>query len=459
MEPNKSFSFRNPVIARVAVLLFSTFFFLTCEKEPLNVGKNILPQEDSLGVVVDTLPVELHTLAMEPVYTLTRGTSPLGNVNDPLFGSVSCEFVTDFIYYSGFSFREGLDSVEFVDIELVLKFTDTYVNNTDINFNVYKLNEAIPSYAYSNFHLDPGLYNPVKLNIEEPEPEYENDTLGNEIIAYRVFLSDEFGESFLNPQLITDSAYYYDSVFRSYFHGLYIEVVEESENVGGLINISHYDSRILLRTEQTQNGTASTVENELVLGYPESGGTSINMYRSSFSSTINSVLNDTVNDQSVAYIQSLVGPKVLISIPGLFELRNALDHQASISLAQLVLPIDTATYDNKEFIAPRYLGIRDVVNDTNIIDDGLLPSYFGGILDTVNYEYRISLGNYVHNFLRGSMDLNDESLYLFGARYLNVTGYPADITYFSLITPGRVVLNSVNANKPPILRIIYSKLP
>ena len=147
------------------------------------------------------------------------------------------------------------------------------------------------------------------------------------------------------------------------------------------------------------------------------------------------------------------------SIPGLFEKRREYNYKAAVSKAELVLPIDTLTFDYKLYRAPSYLGIRDVVNDTNIIDDGLLPGYFGGVLDTINYEYRFNLGNYIHYFLRDSISYNDERLYLFAARLLTISGYPSDITYFSLATPGRVVLNSVDATKQPILRIIYSKLP
>lgn len=467
MELNKPFSIKQPVISMVVFTIFSLIVFLSCEEKPLNVGKNILPDEDSIAVGVDTLMVELHTIDMEPIYTRNRGISPLGSVVDPLFGRVTGEFVTDFTFFSGFEFRTGLDSVDYVDIELVVNISSTYADNSEINFKVYELLEEIPTYAYSDFKIEPGMYNPIELNKGIPVPENSHivDTSGNlipteEIIAYRVFLSDDFGRSLLDPELIIDSAYYYDSIFRSFFHGLYFEVEDRNGEGGGLINVSHTESRLILRTSRIlSNGTVDTVKNELVLAHPNLGGISINMYRSNYSSSINSVLNDTINDQSIAYVQSLVGPKMLVSIPGLFDKKNEYNYKASITKAELILPIDTTTFDNEIFRAPQYLGLRDVENDTNIIDDGLLTGYFGGVLDTVNFEYRFNIGNYIHYFLRDSISHTDERLYLFGARYLTITGYPTDVTYYSLTTPGRVVLNSVNATRQPILRIIYSKLP
>jgi hypothetical protein len=467
MELNKPFSCRQPNILKVVVFIFSLITFLSCKEEPLKVGQNILPEEENFGVGIDTLAVNLHTLDMEPVYTRDRGISPLGSVNDPLFGVITGEFVTDFTFYSGVEFRAGLDSIGYVNLELVVRFSSTYADNSEINFKVYKLYESIPDYSYSDFKLEPGMYDPVELNIGNPEPEYgtELDTSGveiptDEIIGYRVFLSDEFGKDFLDPDLITDSAYYYDSIFRSYFHGFYFEVEDRTGEGGGLISLSHIDSRLILRTSDTlKSGVIDTVENEFVLAYPDLGGTSINMYRSNFSSIINSVLNDTNDDHNVAYIQSLVGPKILVSIPELFAKRREYNYKVSVSKAELVLPIDSSTYDKNIYKAPQYLGIRDVMNDTNIIDDGLLPLYFGGILDTINYEYRFNIGNFIHYFLRDSISFTDERLYLFGARYLTITGYPTDITYFSLTTPGRVVLNSINSGKQPLLRIIYSELP
>ncbi len=469
MELNRLFLFHQPVIFKVALVFLSLIVFYSCKDEPLNVGKNVLPPEEILDVEVKELSVNLHTVDMEPVYTRSRGASPVGSFNDPLFGVVSAEFVTDFTFYSGFGFRGGIDpdTVSYLDLELVVKFSTDYANNTEIDFNVYQLTEPIPNYSFSDFEIDPGIYNPVKLNLSSPEIENEvltdingNDSITDKILGYRVFLSDDFGKSLITPEIINDSAYYSDSIFRSLFYGFYFEVEDRSNEGGGLITVNHTDTRLILRTsEKTKDDTTNIVENSYILASPEYAGTSINMYRSQNSTTINSVLNDTVNDQEFAYIQSLVGPKIAISIPGLFEKRRELNYKASVSKAELILPIDSFTYDNKLFRPPYYLGIRDVANDTNIIDDGLINGYFGGTLDTVNLEYRFNMGNYIHYFLRDSINSMDERLYLFGGSYIPMPGYYADVTYFSLTTPGRVVLNSGTATRQPRLRIIYSKLP
>ena len=467
MVLNKLFSFLQPCFSKVAFFIVFLMLFLSCKEEPLEVGKDILPEEELLGVGIDTLSVELFTVGMGPVYTRDRGISPLGSVFDPVFGVNSAEFVTDFTFGENFNFGNEIDERYFVNLELVIKFSSSYGDNSEINFNVYKLNEEIPHYAYSNYKPEPGMYDPLPLNISSPEPEYgtEVDTSGNtvptdEIIGYRVFLREDFGKTLLDRTVINDSAYFYDSIFRSYFHGFYFEVEDRSTEGGGLINVSHSSSLLILRLLDTlSTSVVDTVEHPFVLAHPELAGTSINMYRATYSGEINSVLNDTVNDQEFAYLQSLVGPMAMVSIPGLFEKRREYGYRAAVSLAELILPIDTLSYDRDLYRAPNYLGIRDVANDTNIIDDGLLPGYFGGILDTINMEYRFNIGNYVHYFLRDSLSMTDERLYVFPGSYLSVSGYPSDITFFSLTTPGRVLLNSVNSERKPTLRIIYSKLP
>jgi hypothetical protein len=80
-------------------------------------------------------------------------------------------------------------------------------------------------------------------------------------------------------------------------------------------------------------------------------------------------------------------------------------------------------------------------------------SYFGGILDLDNYQYKFNVGNHIQRYLL------EESDTLYSNKYLlfpSKGSTPADMieTY-----PAKIILNGSDSDIVPTLKLIYSIIP
>jgi hypothetical protein len=465
MEHTKSFFSRQKNFLRFIFFFSIVVFFSSCNDDPLEIGKNILPGDDSLAVGIDTLAVEVSTAEMEPILAHTLGFSLLGVTSDPVFGKIYADFLTDFTWADSFYFDNGIPENNFraEKLEMIIKVNGYYGPDSMINYEVYELLSDFPTYRYSDYELPDELWDRnAKLNVGNTYVEY--DTSNGDIFLHQR-LSDDFMARLIDEDLILNDGIYRDEdAFRNTFKGLYVKN-GFIPNDGGLVRVDYGSSRLVLSTFVTDTtGKEQAVKYEYVFGLPSLNGKSLNRYISYPAARVSNALSDNSGSHEYGYIQSLTGPKVRVSIPGLAQLRRELGYQASVNKAELIFPIDMQTLDMETYLPPAVLGMRDFVNDTNIIDDLLVSGYFGGRLDTARMEYRFNIGNYIHEYLRDSISFTDATLFVFGGRYITVRSSiynpgELDITYYELSTPGRVVLNGSNASNPPLLRIIYSKFP
>ena len=155
MKLNYRFSHMRLIQAAAIVTLF---LFSTCKEDPLELGLDILPEDDLLEAKIDTLPVELFTISHIPLNTRSVGASPLGAVNDPVMGKIEADFITDYIYTESITYYDdSIHSPYIVDLTIELKFDSisNYGNadEEDVAFNVFELLEPVPDYAYSDYRL------------------------------------------------------------------------------------------------------------------------------------------------------------------------------------------------------------------------------------------------------------------------------------------------------------------
>jgi hypothetical protein len=114
----------------------------------------------------------------------------------------------------------------------------------------------------------------------------------------------------------------------------------------------------------------------------------------------------TVNAQvidSLSYTQGIYGAFTRVSIPGLEAIKNdPANTRLSVNKARLIAPahLDNNSYTYKT-VAQRLLarytneaGNKVLVPDYNIDNQ----YYFSGVFDTVKYEYRFNLANFVQNY-------------------------------------------------------------
>ncbi len=464
MEQNNLFSKFRQLIT-IALLSFITFSILTnCTEKPLQIDPNdILPDNDMLDVIIDSIPVELYTVSLEALETKSIGISPLGCVNDTVVGIIETDFICDIIYADEVSFRNDLDpdSTEILDLTIELDYTTVYGDSMDINFNVFELYEPMPAYSKSDYILFSHMYSPEPINdggsFKGKLISGDDDTIS----IYSIKLKKEFAERFIDTNLINEGIYglYDQDIFKEYFKGFYFAVEPRAEAGGGIIMVNHYNSSMTLRTLEWNSDSVQwdTVSNIFYLGNPDSdfdeGGAHLNLYRSTLNAKLQQLVNDTITSYSSAYVQSLAGTKVYVKLPTLAALRETLNNSVSVNRAQLILPVDSVRFlrDKELYPPPVHLGIYDSKSNTAILDDQLVENYLGGYFDSDNYQYVLNIGTHIHEYLRDDNSTLSDAFYLFASK-----GSP--VTYVEY-TPSRVVLNGRKTSRPPFVRIIYSKIP
>lgn len=477
------FSVRHIILSLFIFSAISLVLSACKDDEPLEIGRNILPNDEILIAGIDTLEVELFTVSLPPVDGNAVNYCLLGHQTDPIFGELHADFMVDYVpdLQSGFTFQESLypDSVlgvESMTLYLTLATAIHEDNALELDFDIFTLTEPIPTDALSGYEVPPSAYNPVPIDISDAEPirQFETepiDTIDGEVIydtiiqpwirSYKVTLSNQFAAAFIDESLVNDSRIY-DSTsgFLNYFPGLYLRAAENSAERQRVIQIDKFNSYMIMKTSEINNqGSEVTRNNYFFFGSSFAKGTSLNLYRGELADQILAVLDDESNLHDHVYIQSLIGPQVLMRFPGLAALKEKLDMGAVINRAELIIPIDTLLVDTL-YPSPLVLGIWNTETDTNIIDDGLINGYFNRNLNEDDRVYTFQISNYIHEYIRDPGSAEEVELLLYAGQQYTSNPQSIPVRTRPLVTESRrVVLNGSASENPPLLRIIYSKLP
>lgn len=449
---------------RFLVVATISFFFLliinSCSEEPLKIGINLLPEDELLQVFDTVLTVELYTVPAEPLVSRSLTHNSLGSIDDPIMGALKTDFLTVFKHEGTVSFSDSIaEGTSIFNLELQLYFDNMYGDTNEIDFEVFELIEYIPVNGKSDYIVPPQKINPIPLNIGTPER--MAGVLGDTSI-FNVMLSNEFAEKFIDPEIVEEGLYQNDSagyvLFKDYFKGFYIATEFRNSEGGAIMRVNNSLSKLILRTfewnsDSNYNDTITTVftvGNPSIIWINDSSEiTNLGMYHYTLSSDVATVLGDTVNSQSLAYIQSLTGPNVLIEMPTVRDFLEGFEDHLVIHKAEIRLPLNQDLFDNEFFKSPSSLGLVNSVSKSFLKDDNQSPYYFGGGLDVENYIYMFNVGNDLHDYLKNESDSIKKYL-LFPSQ----TTVPVTLNE---ILPGRVVLNGGNyTSDPPTLKILYS---
>jgi len=447
-------------IRHLFVGAFSFFFLLliiSCSEEPLKVGIHLLPEDELLQVYDTVLPVELYTISAKALKVYSLSSSPLGSVYDPVMGALKTDYLADIFYSAYVSFLDTIveENIDVYNLELLLYYDVIYGDSLAIDFNVYELIEPIPEGKNSDFIVTPEMINPTPLNLGAPE------RLNDSTRAFKVMLSLDYAKKFIDPQLIEDSVYTANPLlFKEYFKGFYFATDFRSTEGGGIMRVNNSTSKMILRTLEWNSNSMQfdTINNEFSIGNPaimldSSDVVNLSMFQSIPGDDVAAILDDTLNSQSIVYIQSLAGPNVLIDFPTLENFGKKFGDNIVINKAELILPVNQELYDDITFVPPRNLGLYDHVSKSFLADDGLLSYYFGGVLDTVNYQYKFNVGNHIHEYLHSDSDT------LFSKKYILFPSKATTPVYYLETLPRRIVLNGRNSAEKPSLKIMYSLMP
>lgn len=415
--------FLRPLIL-AAIILPAVLLLQSCNDDDTEIGLNILPGSDKIGLFADTIDVDCFTVTDYIVSTDERTLSPLGSYHDPIFGYTKAGFVCHArTSTSNVKFDSIVENVN--SLELHLKYSSYYgITATPQTINVYRLKKEIyfDSVYYSNFSLNAGEYELLTSTSLQ-------FNAADSII--KIVLPASLAEDFINPA--NESKFKDNTSFIKYFNGFYVTTDDIAS--GGCIyslNLIHEDSRMVLY----YNDTASYEF------YINSKSAIVNMFEHDYSTAsaeVQAAIADTAVLRDLCYVQSLGGLKTKIKFP---ELENYFDStNIAINKAQLVVTVKTGNGEGTFAPPPKMtlVAITESGSYDFITDYKLNNGHFGGSIDS--YTYRFNIPFHIQEIIN---DNEDYGIYLFA-------------TDNRTIPYRTVIIGNDDSEKSMSLELYYSK--
>jgi hypothetical protein len=434
--------FKNIILP--ATILAVMFFAVSCEEGTTEIGTEILPQGDFVGVhSIDTLSVRSYTMYSDPIQTDEPSVSFLGHVYDPYFGTTTGEFVSQIRL--GSSWKQGdytIDSVKLILNLLTVKgdgsagghtLKITEIDKQIFTDSAYYSNTSVP---LSDYYID---------NIQIPA--LTADTVNTISIDIPV----QFGYYVLRDT----SKFFYSNTkpdFRSYFKGLYFQMSEGTSPL--MVSLSlmatstgGYYNNFFVLYMHTADGTKS--EYYLILDAVNANA-SYNRYLHDYTTADPDKKIQHISDNyldTLSYLQNLNGVYTKISLPGLADLKknSSLLEGLAINKARLIVPVQ---YDGNNFTpttVPQNLILRYRTKDGTkyVVPDYSLDTYhtfFDGNLSLTDSVYNFNIATYIQGYLKDQTgELSPE------------------VEIFQASGTQNVVLKANNSKLPPKFEFTYTK--
>lgn len=175
--------------------LLALYTLPSCE-DPNRIGLDVQPEEDLINAIyVDNLPVKVHTIMRDSVYTYVAGNYLVGSYLDPELGRTTAEtYGQMYTNSTGINFLENEQRV-LDSIVMVLDYSYSYGDTSKIQtFKVYQLQDTLTAPLYSNSeHSVKAGANLLGQASFKPNPS------GTSAVA-RIRLNDALGQLLLSQQ-------------------------------------------------------------------------------------------------------------------------------------------------------------------------------------------------------------------------------------------------------------------
>ncbi|HKL66393.1 MAG TPA: DUF4270 family protein, partial [Bacteroidales bacterium] len=125
----------------LALVVLLSVGLLSCEEDPANIGRDILPGSDFDSIVgIDTMSIEMYTIYSENETSMYPALSYIGSVNDPYFGQTTASYVTQL----QLSLRWPADASKIDSAKLKITVTDV-VGEADMPgvINIHEVDEKM----------------------------------------------------------------------------------------------------------------------------------------------------------------------------------------------------------------------------------------------------------------------------------------------------------------------------
>lgn len=403
----------RPTIVWTKFLLALCFVFFTSCKKDSEVGIDVVPEEDIIGLyTTDTMTLITYSVVEDSLRTDESPTVVLGYCDDPTFGKSTCGV------YSQFSIPNNLTGINFLSpcttgvavldsCILMLAYKYDYYGDTSTpqTFSVFQMTEKL--YKDSNYYSNqnrsyyPGAVGSLTF---EPAPRTRVYAEGDTQAAHiRIPIDMNWANIAFSQSGGSNLAD--NNAWVNYMNGLYITPTGGSGT--SLMYFNMQDTLTGLRFYyHTDCDTAdfTFVVNSATPYYSR--------YTHDYSGLTNDLamqLADTNYPSPVCFIQSNAGLKTRIKFPYLKTWYDNLGYPAAINKAELVIfgIDDPVNPDNFPLNTRMFLTSIDSVNREHLLIDMFESNdYYGGSLNTATDVYKINIARYIQSTLTGDREEN-----------------------------------------------------
>ena len=450
MKKTISRSFITCQVILVFLLLLSS-----CQKNPLEIGLNLIPSSDTLQVTTtDTTSIVAYTVPIDSVRTDETSSIFLGSKSDPVFGKTTVGFCTQFdVAQEAFSF--GTTPV-WDSLVLCLAYSGGYSGDTTapMTVKVYEMTEAleVDSSYYSNRSFQHDATELANVTFH-PHP-LKKVIMGSDTLSPHLRINLSNLTPVLADKIIQASA---DNLlnstnFKDYMKGLCV-VTEPITQGGCLVTfgpLQVYSRLSIYYHNSGSNGDSLRFDFPIASDCARFMNIDHNGYQDASSDFKNQVFNhDTTLGKQKVYIQPMAGVKTKISFPHIMDYYKK--GKIAINEARLILknydPSDTTVPASLAFVKFNKEGLVGYV-----VDELEGETYFHGTYDKTNHEYYFRITRHLQKVLEGYYD-TPYDLYLL-----------ADSPMKKVVTLDGIVLNgtspgaSIAPEERMQLKIIYTRL-
>lgn len=402
-------------------LIFSFLIFAgalsSCEEESTSIGIELLPGYDFVKILsTDTVkPVSL-TYYIDSAYSNNKALSYMGGLNDPYFGYVSSDFVSQLRLTK--KWPGGVATVDSVKLFFTISGAKGELNN-ELNIRLFEITELLSEDELYYSNRDPNAGMEIGLF---PMPLITKDTVQDITIELPV----TFGQYLIRDttKLFQDKP---ETDFRSYFRGIYAKIeapgkssVKGSASNSPLIMALSFSSPNFLIRLYYHTSSANKLTYDFLIN---TNSVRYNRYFHDFTATEPGKgimhMNDGVMD-TLSYMQSFYGAFTRIKLTGLSGYRNT--GKISVNKARLTIPVflDDELYKTTTMPSRIYLsyvsssGVKVIVPDYYVN-----PSFFDGTFSTTTKNFTFNLASFVQEYLEGRIPSPEVEMYLAEGEFKN----------------------------------------
>lgn len=430
-----------------ATFLLAILVVVACKKKPTTIGSGAIDQTGLLAAgAVDTFTLETYSTRDDSISTKNPGLNVLGEMNDPVFGTIKTSFYTQLRLNSVSPDFGDMNLIKMDSVVLAMQFFNYTGDLSPQTFEVFELNEIMDKnpevkyYEHDSLEVIGGDLILAGMGTIKPEP-IANALIDTVSVApqMRIPMDTTFGRNLMTEAVNTPTSYASNENFLDYFNGLYITTNNgvQASGEGGVfsLNMTNGASKLTIYYQrlETINGTPTWVKKsyDYVIN---SSSQSFNRAKIVHSIKVQNTIANKALGLTEFYAQAF-GTNAVVNIPGLSNIPS----NAIIQKAVLDLPIQFQT--GSEYATGGFVELFSKATET--ANTGQFVSTSSVPVSDFTKSVRKDISGYVQEVVSGIRD--NKPIYI----------YPTE----TFRSGHRIIFNGPNTlNKvKPKLYIIYTE--